>query len=135
MIAEKEDKISKKIKYNIILENILDESNVNLNYVERSTQLLISNLDDRYVDYKISFNYVDVDVDVRNKIYTSISAIGIGEFSGVENSAIACIGQASINNLRNTFYFDKNLKDYIVNGVDFEIIEIVEKVKKIASVA
>ena len=119
MIDEKEEKISKKIKYNIILENILDEGDVNLNYVERSTQLLISNLDDRYVDYKISFNYVDVDVNVRNKIYTSISAIGIGEYVGVENLVVARIGQASINNLRNTFYFDKNLKDYIVNGIDF----------------
>lgn len=131
----KQQTVSKKIKYNIILENILDKSDVNLNHVERTTQLLISNLNDRYLDYKINFNYVDVDTDVQNKIYTSFSALAIGNYVDIENKLIENIGNGSIGNLRKSLYFDKNLKDYAINSINFEIIKITEKVEKTVEIS
>ena len=110
---------------NTTMSRIMSKGDTNKSAVDEEVRSMIDDISDRYVEYRINYKSMDVDVDSENVIFIKFSATSIAKHerdNGLDN-----IGVHSCVNFRNTLANDKSMRDYRVEDVSYEINEVIVK--------
>lgn len=109
------------IEMNITLSRIVDMKNVNKEVVDSKTRIMIDDIADRYIEYRIKYQSMDLDIESENKIYVKFSASSISGMAETKN--LDKVGENTILNFEHRLLSDKSLTEYKVEKVDYKILK------------
>jgi len=116
----KQDKSGLKI--NVTLSIIMEIGNTSKETMDTAVRLLIDDLKDRYIEYKIEYQSMDVDIQSENKVYIKFSVSPLTQFDNTD--ALENVGECLCLNLERRLLEDNGLNGYHIEKVNHEIVNI-----------